>query len=732
MHTIFLALLVLVAYPFSVFPFVRCAQYIKHMIKITTDKEGENQKLNKELDEKRRKLERENEEKALQGGRSDPESVTSSLTSDTTMSTARHKQEEETSGESGGDDTKKKRKLPSNGNREGGSSGDDSNNNNDADNANHSNSKKHRITSSEATSEESSGDDNRGGSGTGSGSGNSRTGSGSGNSGSGGISKTISSVSELTDSNRGSSSNNSGSGGGSSDDLPTEQDSRESASGNREDGVVVDQPSTSSISSDAAVASEKTSRDRNTGHKDVVFNNDKRMSRKRPPEEVTSLERTFELNYEEVFHKSNIPQLIASTSGKIVTWNECFSKATGYRKSEIERMTIFSLVKPENLANFFEIVAAALRPDDEEIAKEKKNGVVVDRPSTGSISSDAAIASEKTNDKKETEESSNNSTSTNSSGEDKDLKQSTISESTSSSQDSLSGRDTVICSNNEKDGGDQGDMKNTDGEKNGCTNVDGVVIKKKEESSSRLEGNGLKNLVSGNSANEESSSNFTEEVGASKIDADKSSSNSANEESSSNSTEEEAAGSGNSTNEETSSNSTVDEGTSKSNSGTSHDDQGDNSTKQGIESKTITLPKEGSNGTTSNVENGEEDVTTKNDANDDHLTRNEGEELMSKRLLNYTAMTLPCIDFPAMKKRNQAAVESNAVMIPPLHVTVSLDCISFLRYHLYIIPFHSHQNECFHSAQSRNRSLSCRTRTPDGGVSIAYLQTPRAPMGLWE
>ena len=250
--------------------------------------------------------------------------------------------------------------------------------NNDAENK--TSTKKHRI-SSEAPTEDSSGDDNRGGSGTGSGSGNSRTGSGtgsgsgsgnsrtgsgSGGSGSAGISKTISSVSELTDSNRGSSSNNSGSGGGSSDDLPTEQDSNESNSGKREE-VAADQPSTSSISSDAAVASEKTSRDRNTGHKDVVFNN---KSRKRPPEEVTSLERTFELNYEEVFHKSNIPQLIASTSGKIVTWNECFCKATGYRKSEIERMTIFSLVKPENLANFFEIVAAALRPDDEVVAKE--------------------------------------------------------------------------------------------------------------------------------------------------------------------------------------------------------------------------------------------------------------------------------------------------------------------------------------------------------------------------
>jgi len=511
-----------------------CAQYIKHMIKLTSEKKDENTKLNSELDEKRRKLEREDEEKAMQEGRSDPESVTSSLTSDTTMSTARHKQQEETSGESGGDDDTKKRKLPSNdGNLEVVSSGDDSNNNlNDANNNSHSSNsnKKHRISSSEEG----------GSAGTGSGSSNSRTESGSGGSGSGGISKTISSVSELTDCNRGSSSNNSG--GGISDDLPTEQDSRESTSGNMEDGV--DQPSISSISSDAAVASEKTNRDRNTGHKDVVFNNDKRMGRKRPPEEVTSLERTFELNYEEVFHKSNIPQLIATTSGKIVSWNQCFGKATGFRKSEIERMTIFSLVKPENLANFFEIVGAALRPDDDEIA----------------------------------EESINNSTVTNSSGEDKDLKENIILDSTSS-QDSLS-----------------------EIEKNGCADdVDSVAINKEGESSA-------------NSTTEESCSNSAEEDGANKTDTDN----------------------------------------------VSNEEPGDNVTKKEGANEINTLSKES------------HDSATQNDAKETNVTENGKDEIMPKSLLNYTAMTLPCIDFPAMVKRNQAATKSNSVLIPALHVTITL------------------------------------------------------------
>merc|ERR1711862_448496 len=48
------------------------------------------------------------------------------------------------------------------------------------------------------------------------------------------------------------------------------------------------------------------------------------------------------------------------------------------------------------------------------------------------------------------------------------------------------------------------------------------------------------------------------------------------------------------------------------------------------------------------------------------------EESTAKNLLGYTAMTLPCIDFPAMRKRNQAAADSDSINIPPLHVTVTL------------------------------------------------------------
>lgn len=67
--------------------------------------------------------------------------------------------------------------------------------------------------------------------------------------------------------------------------------------------------------------------------KDTAFTNWRpRLCKKRPQGEVTSLDRSFELDYEEVFAKSNIPQLIASTSGKIVT---CKSKlVTPYASSQ--------------------------------------------------------------------------------------------------------------------------------------------------------------------------------------------------------------------------------------------------------------------------------------------------------------------------------------------------------------------------------------------------------------
>lgn len=302
-----------------------CAQYVKHMMEKMKDKEDAVNRLKTDLEVKQRKLE---EDKAVQESRSDRESVTSSLTSSTESSSCLGHQKAKND---------KKRKADS--------SKDSSGN------------KKlclgSRQMTSVSTSEDSSED---------------RGSRGSAGQESFEIDK---SVSDITDSNRGSSSNNSGSGS----DVLTEQTSRVSADEE-------ERPSSGSVSSDAAVTSDKSSGDchgeHNHNHKDVVFKTgtrsdrkknafktEKRSDRKRRPEEVNSLERSFDLDYEEVFDKSNIPQLIAATSGKIISYNECFIKATGLRKSEMERMTIFSLVKPDKLSNFFEIVATALRPVEE-------------------------------------------------------------------------------------------------------------------------------------------------------------------------------------------------------------------------------------------------------------------------------------------------------------------------------------------------------------------------------
>ena len=131
----------------------------------------------------------------------------------------------------------------------------------------------------------------------------------------------------------------------------------------------------SSISSDAAVRSERSSNathDSGSQHhidKDVIINEKKsRSSQKRKSREMSSMSRSFELDYEEVFQKSNIPQVIAATSGKVVAWNDVFVQASGLRKSELELMTIFSFVQPERLSNFFQIVAAALKREEEDSA----------------------------------------------------------------------------------------------------------------------------------------------------------------------------------------------------------------------------------------------------------------------------------------------------------------------------------------------------------------------------
>lgn len=327
------------------------------MIKTEKEKEDAIDKLKSELKVKKRKIE---EDKSAQESRSDPESVISSLTSDTN-GTQRHSWS----------NANKKQKL--------------------AQPQDHSKSlhhmSSHNMSSVSTTEESSGGGEDRTSSRSG-------TGSGSGDPSAQGFSvdKTdATGVSDITDSKSNTSGSGSGNGSGNTESVTRDEC----------------QPSTSTISSDAAVASVKSSLGHPVGehqhsHKDVVVNHAKRSHRKRPPQEVSSIERNVGVDYEEIFTMSNIPQIIATTSGKIVRWNQCFLKATGIRRSEVERMTIFSLVKPEKLSNFFEIVSLALKeetlstPDDDnnnnEVESDGTTGDFVEEVDSGKNESEQASA----------------------------------------------------------------------------------------------------------------------------------------------------------------------------------------------------------------------------------------------------------------------------------------------------------------------------------------------------
>jgi hypothetical protein len=113
------------------------------------------------------------------------------------------------------------------------------------------------------------------------------------------------------------------------------------------------------VSSVGAVARGLYNQTHGISHADVVIKGRKLPSSMKG--EVTSMDESFKLDYEEVFIKSNVPQLLATTAGRIVAWNDIFLKASGLLPSDMDSLTIFSLVRQTELAKLFEIVAAALR-----------------------------------------------------------------------------------------------------------------------------------------------------------------------------------------------------------------------------------------------------------------------------------------------------------------------------------------------------------------------------------
>jgi len=270
-----------------------CAEYVKHLIKVTEEKEKAVQKARLDLQMKERKVE---EEKALQEPRSDPESVMSSLTSSTGGSVHALKIDKEDDFEYG----ERKRKTDH-------TSVDD-----------HDHGRKKQcldLTNNSIGSSESSREE--------------RTSSMPG-------------VKVL--------------------EVKTESDNMDSSKVTRNGQTSDDEESSyfSNRSSDGTVTEEHGTMNRKSQQSDVVIQS-RSAERKQRDTAVTSLDATFELDYEEVFTRSNVPQVIATTAGKIVRWNDFFLKATGVSKAEVKKITLFSLVKADKLSNLFEIVAAALK-----------------------------------------------------------------------------------------------------------------------------------------------------------------------------------------------------------------------------------------------------------------------------------------------------------------------------------------------------------------------------------
>ncbi len=331
----------------------RCADYVKHLMELTEAKEAAVEKAKSELEEKKQeRRESRKKKKAEEGDKpagdvtavdpkakddadapmqeSDPESETSSLTAFSSGegaedgkegSARRSKRTRATGTSSPSDDVDDDggKKIKSNDKRKHGTSS-----------VPPASQKKVRLSTSGNKSSSAAGDSFS-----------------SDESGPGGrnisLDKMSSSVSEMTDSNQSSSMVEIDTGAHDAD------------------------RSTSSISSTAAVGPPRgESREKKHHHTDVVIKEKKseRKGRKRKiaeAKEKTSLDKDFELDYSEVFHTANVPQLIATPAGKVVTWNDFFLRATGLSGEEAKRLSIFSIVQADKLSTLFELVANALK-----------------------------------------------------------------------------------------------------------------------------------------------------------------------------------------------------------------------------------------------------------------------------------------------------------------------------------------------------------------------------------
>jgi PAS domain-containing protein len=331
---------------------------VKHLVQANVEKEEALKKAREDLEQRKRKLE---DDEKNQQDPSDPESTTSSLTvsSDSTSSDRPEHSSRST------DNAKKEDPEFSEENDPGTS---------DENKRKTGSSKGKKLTlssheSSLSSSVSSGGDE-------GDGSGSDKKDQAQGMSTLMGRGTMGASISDLTDSNRGGTSSSEGHSSGNSGQTQSEEAGERNESpgedgGNRARGGG-SEGGTGSVSSDAAVARGQDNHGHETCHADVVVT---RVRKRKSPSganyndtnaelhtyEVSPIDTTFQLDYEEVFLNSNVPQILATTSGRIVAWNDFFLRLTGLNADEVERLTFFSLVPPQHLSSLFEIVAAALR-----------------------------------------------------------------------------------------------------------------------------------------------------------------------------------------------------------------------------------------------------------------------------------------------------------------------------------------------------------------------------------
>jgi hypothetical protein len=313
--------------------------YLKHLIQATKEKEKNLQKAKAELALRNQKLE---EDKVLQDGRSDPESVTSSLTA---FSSSESKFREST------EDSSTNVAVTSVGKRKSCS----------RDNSDEPLETLRKTARTLERNEEGSNHDSNLSSGN-----IDFSNSASGHDGKNiSIDKMSSSLSDITDSNRGSSD---GQGTGSSDghgnsskDIKAAFDLSLLAQ-----EEVSDSKTDSSISSTAAVVSGVESKEHDHRDTAIIFTTD----RKRKQKEKTSIDDGFKLSYQEVFLSSNVPQMIATPAGRIVACNDFFFRVTGLTPKEVKKLTIFSMVQVDRLSQLFDLVADSLRKSNQSVVSQ--------------------------------------------------------------------------------------------------------------------------------------------------------------------------------------------------------------------------------------------------------------------------------------------------------------------------------------------------------------------------